>query len=138
MYPNRIILHHSLTKDGQTVNWQAIRKYHTHDLGWSDIGYHFGIEFIKGRWEVLSGRLMTTQGAHTKFYNKGSLGICLVGNFDKLPPPDEQWLLAIKLVRSLMEILYIPRSEVFGHREFADYKSCPGKEFDLEKFRKLL
>jgi len=134
MYPSKIIIHHSLTKDTKTVSWNAIRKYHL-GLGWDDIGYHFGIELINEKYEILTGRFMTTPGAHTKGKNKTSLGICLVGIFDEHKPPKEQWDLAVKLVASLCEILYLTSAHVYGHRDFASYKSCPGNAFRMDRFR---
>ena len=134
----RIILHHSLTKDNQTVSWNAIRRYHTQELHWADIGYHFGIELVGDHYEVLVGRPMTEEGAHCKEYgmNRKSLGICFVGNFDIQEPPKEQWDLGVKLVKSLMAVLAIPKGSLSGHREYAPYKSCPGKRFDMGQFRR--
>lgn len=132
-----IILHHSLTKDSKTVSWDAIRHYHTVELGWKDIGYHFGIELIGGHYEILTGRMMDQEGAHCRKHqmNKKSIGICFVGNFDVQEPPKEQWDLGVKLVKSLLRILAIPKSSVSGHCEYTPHKSCPGKLFDLDKFR---
>lgn len=139
MKPKAIILHHSLTKDGDTVNWQAIRKYHK-SLGWRDVGYHYGVERINGEVEIIQGRLLNESGAHTKQkgMNRKSIGICFIGNYDIAPPPMDMWLRGLALVKSLIEVIGIDQSQVFGHREFADYKSCPGNLWSLDDFRKEL
>ena len=161
--PEYIMLHHSLTPDGETVSWGAIRRYHiswayqgviiSEQQGkrlqaegkdvkepWDDIGYHYGIELVGDHCEILTGRMLTETGAHCpqQNMNTNSVGICFVGNFDKAEPPAAQWDLGIKLVKSLMAVLGIPAVSVHGHREYAPYKSCPGKQFDLDKFRGAL
>lgn len=136
MRPEIIVLHHSATQDGPTVSWGAIRRYHVEQRGWKDIGYHFGIELLHLDYEVVLGRMPTEPGAHCLGWNFRSLGICCVGNFDAYGPDPGMWATALKLVRSLMGIYGIERARVIGHREAAqDGRSCPGRLFDLEKFR---
>ena len=158
--PEEIIVHHSATPDGRTFDWQAIRKYHmsyayngniisaetAHQLKkegkkvkppWDDVGYHFGIELINSKYEIISGRMLGKPGAHCieNNMNKKSIGICVVGNFDKIPPPLEAWSLTASMVASLCHMFKIPFTKVKGHREYASYKSCPGSKWDMDKFR---
>jgi hypothetical protein len=137
--PQYIVIHHSLTKDGQTVSWGAIRRYHTHTQGWRDIGYQFGIELVGDYYEVLLGRLVGEEGAHCPGLNSKSIGICCVGNFDQAEPPDRQWQICLNLTRQLMRDYGIEPGRVLGHREWArDGRSCPGKQWDMGLFRTLL
>jgi hypothetical protein len=135
MKPTRIILHCSATEDGATVSWGAIRRYHVAERGWADIGYHFGIELVDSRFEILMGRIPDVPGAHAQGHNADSIGICFVGNFDHRPVPPEQWRLGLALTRWLCALHRIPPERVFGHREFQPAKTCPGLMFALDRFR---
>jgi N-acetylmuramoyl-L-alanine amidase len=145
MIPDSIVIHHSLTADGTTVSWGAIRKYHMDPAGpyrMRDIGYHFGIELIGDRYEVLLGRLPNVEGAHCKEsgMNHRSLGICLVGNYDLAEPPAEALEKLAGLVRWLVFNFKISSSRIFRHADFAS-KSCPGSLFPwvqfMEKIRSI-
>lgn len=135
--PEYIILHHSLTKDGKTVSWAAIRRYHVHYMHFHAIGYHFGIELVNETYEILMGRMMNVPGAHCRGVNDRSLGICFVGNFDIDTPEDSQLMVGKNLVRSLLDIYGLDRDAVKGHRDFSE-KTCPGELFPIDEFRRAL
>ena len=130
----RIVIHHSLTKDSVTVSWGAIRDYHVKENKWSDIGYHWGIELLRDQTEILMGRMLDKTGAHVRGHNTESIGICIVGNFDEAPPPPESWDKAVTLCRWLVRQFGI--KEIVGHRELDSGKSCPGKQFNMNRFRR--
>lgn len=147
MRPDFIIIHHSLTKDSGTVSWGSIRNYHTGPNGWSDIGYHFGVELVQSgqsggyalnEYEILLGRMPDQIGAHCLGKNSNSVGVCVVGNFDEGPVPPRQWAKALQLVRWLRRQYEIPVERVLGHREAAPNRTCPGKNFDMDRFRKAV
>jgi len=152
-----IVWHHSATKDGQTYNWPAIKRHHVEVNGWSDIGYHMGIEYandsdgLKPR--LMMGRSLERGGAHTYFvangqkireYNEIYIGLCAVGNFDATKPPEEIWDMCLQLTRSLQDLYGISTDRVFGHWEtylkhgIEALKTCPGKFFDIDRFREEL
>lgn len=134
--PESIIIHHSLTKDSDTLSWGPIRSYHI-SKKYDDIGYHYGIELVRDGHEILSGRMPDNEGAHcvAHGYNKKSIGICLVGNFDKEAPPPEQIEKLVELVLFLMRNYDIDSSQVVGHGEIDKRRTCPGKLFSMHNLR---
>ncbi len=144
MNPEFIIVHHSLTQDGSTVSWGAIRRYHVDECGWKDIGYHYGIELVGDHYEILKGRMDNEAGAHCYGFNDESIGICMVGNFDLAAPGPAQMALLRKICRSLMDIYGIKSDAVLGHwetyplRSMPIQKSCPGNKFSMPEFRRSL
>jgi hypothetical protein len=146
-----IVIHHSQTKDSQTVNWTEIFKYHTEVNGWQDIGYNFGIEKRDMEYVFCIGRSLNIAGAHTKGFNSTHLGICLVGNFDIAPPSEDQLVMLTDLVTQIIAITGITRQQVIAHwesfiprglaknqEEAQAIKSCSGLQFSIEEFRKRL
>ncbi len=129
---SHIMIHHSLTKDSETVSWNAIRKYHVETNGWKDIGYHFGLEKVNDVLECFVGRPLDMRGAHCKegSMNEFAIGICVVGNYDTAPPaPDVLDVLVHRLVIPMMLAFDIKADKIVFHREYATYKSCPGTQF---------
>ena len=134
MTPNKIILHHSLTKDSKTVSVGAIRRYHIKILKWDDIGYHFLIEKMRDDIEIVCGRMPDKIGSHCKGFNTDSIGICFIGNYDIERPSQEMWDAGIKLVRFLMKQYKI--TDIHGHNHYNNHKTCPGKLFDMDQFKR--
>jgi len=136
LVPEKIIIHCSATTDTDDRNWDAIRRYHKETLGWNDIGYHFGIEKVGESYRVLYGRRPYIKGAHCRANgrNHDSLGVCFVGNFDEEPPNEHQWDLGVRLVGSLCIAHQISPTYIYPHNKFEEYKTCPGKKFDMSSF----
>jgi N-acetylmuramoyl-L-alanine amidase len=156
MKPKGLIIHHSLTKDGRTVDWDGIRKYHmSHryqgntitkerfiqlqaagakglESPWSDIGYHVGVERLKGVLTTLEGRPLGRLGAHCTGKND-YIGLCIVGNFDLAPPDDELLRYAAKTAAAYLKLTGLGVETVHRHHDYAA-KSCPGKLFPWERF----
>jgi N-acetyl-anhydromuramyl-L-alanine amidase AmpD len=102
--------------------------------GWRDIGYHWVLEKVNNKWAWRAGRKETEDGAHCKEQgmNFKSVGICVVGNFDKDTPTDEIYELVAAKCKDIMSRWPAIKAEnIKPHREYATYKSCPGKNFNM-------
>lgn len=125
-----IIIHHSVTPKGQTLekslaSFDANHKLRLHPIA-DSLGYHIAYHYvIGGNGAVKQTRGEDEIGFHASNYaeNKKSIGICLVGNFDVEQPNKEQ-LWALRDVIKGIKARHVIK-EVSGHRKYAP-KSCPG------------
>ena len=138
--PRGFVIHHSLTQDGTTVSVPAIRRWHLDVKGWGAIGYHFLAELAGSEYEAILGRPLDLEGAHCLAggKNHNTFGVCLIGNFDKDPPPREQLeVMRDRILVPFGRMFSIPLNleTVTFHRDWAPDRTCPGKAFtkDLVK-----
>lgn len=136
MSKSKIIIHHSATVDGRTFSWSAIKRYHTNELKWLDVGYHAGIELVDDDYFAIIGRPWDMDGAHTVGQNSIALGLCFVGNFDTYEPDDDMLTTGAGVVKLWRKLYDIPLSAIHKHSEYAN-KTCPGALFPFAKFLAL-
>ncbi len=129
-----IVTHHSLTADGETLSADNIYDNHR-KKGYVDVGYDWIIEQIEHSAQVIVGRPMHMKGAHCpqKKMNDIGFGICWVGNFNTAPPPDMLWRAGVKHYTDLCRTFNIPPTNILGHRDCNNDRTCPGDKFDMDR-----
>jgi len=143
-----IMIHHSLTKDGATVSWAAIEKYHREKEMWRDIAYHGGVEVVtenrdlKGyEYQALVGRPLAAQAAACPQgdMNRVALHVCCVGNWDLVAPPLRMYEILVKrFLLPWMAQFGIGPDNIVGHHDYNPAKTCPGTKFDLSLARRMV
>lgn len=96
---------------------------HIEGQHWSDIGYNF---LVGGDGLVYVGRGWDNEGAHAFGFNMKSIGISLIGTFNKVVPPTRQLntlanLIAIGVKNKKIQTDY----KLLGHRQVSETQS-PG------------
>ena len=126
----KIIIH--ATDMDKTCGAKCIDKAHK-TKGWEGCGYHY-IVMSDGKIEVC--RPEKDIGAHTKGYNKDSLGVAWAGKEGDLTYNQYESLLF--LVETLIIKYNLSKDDVYGHNHFptSGKKTCP--IIDMVKFKKRL
>lgn len=104
-----------------------VRRWHTRDRGWTDIGYHY---LIDRDGTVVEGRPIEKAGAHVKGHNAHSVGISLFGghggdqddSFEEHFTPEQDRALRKLLAQLQME--YPSIKSIRGHNAVSA-KMCP-------------
>jgi hypothetical protein len=132
----RMIVHHSATKDTPALDAKAIKRFHMEERGWKDVGYAFLVELVGDKYIAVPGRSLTVAGAHCPGQNTIALGICLVGDFSEVEPPDAQLERTAELCAELCVRFGIDVEEIRPHREYRKTE-CPGL-VPMEKLREMV
>lgn len=129
---DHLVLHHTAfassgiggtTLAAEARHMRQIQRWHL-DRGWATVGYHFVVS-PTGR--IFRGRPVDRLGAHVLGHNVGTVGICLMGNFESERPTGEA-LASLEHVRTRL----VPGGAgvpLLGHREHRGHESssCPGR-----------
>ena len=123
-----IVIHHAAMPI--TTSRDDIHDLHLSN-GWAGVGYH-KLVFADG--VVETGRPEQTVGAHAFGANRRSLGIVLVGDFNRDRPGLVQLESAARLTVDLLKKYRLPVERVLPHRAVNADTDCPGWQFPWADF----
>ena len=131
----RIVVHHSAIKYGNAKKYDRAHRERGMKNG---LAYHFvignGIDSGNGEIEIGPRWTKQLQGGHVKNHavNLNSIGICLVGNFEKTHPSKRQLDSFTQLVDWLQKDVLKKKTLFAGHKDLKGEQTvCPGKNFPL-------
>lgn len=123
-----VVWHHSATK-GQTI--RGIAEFHTEVRKWPAIAYHYGLGW-DGTIYILNDP--TTTSFHSQGYNRKTIGVVLIGDYEDRVPSDAM-IKSIALLQShLKEELSLEFSWWHGQTKST---LCPGK-YAIEILRPIM
>lgn len=88
----QVHVHHTVNsntyaQDDVPALLRGIYRYHTKNLGWSDVGYNFLVDRFGRIWTGRAGgAAKAVRGAHTLGFNATSTGVSVIGNFEQVVP----------------------------------------------------
>ena len=140
-----IVVHHSAGSYGNIEFLQKVHRERQPGDPIDAIPYHFVIGNGKGlkMGEIASDRRRswhlwgTHVSANNRDHNFRGIGICLIGNFEKVKVPVKQYQSLVALTKNLMSKYGITAENVNGHGMLpGEATKCPGRHFPMEKFRR--
>lgn len=140
-----IVVHHTASGAGSAASIDRVHRA----KGWDGIGYHFvignGTLTKDGRIEITTRWKTQGVAAHCKaprngdqnWWNRRSIGVCLIGDFTDVKPTDAQMDNLVRIVGTLMDVYDIPLSEVRPHGG-VKVTACPGANFPWAELMRRL
>ncbi|MGB0766073.1 MAG: peptidoglycan recognition protein family protein [Phycisphaeraceae bacterium] len=127
---SKLTIHHEgwtavnfTSKSATAERIEKIRKYHTGENRWGDIGYHYIVDRAGRVWEA---RPIQYQGAHVSQNNEHNVGILVLGNFEKQSPSSAQLKALYSATAAIARQNRINPAMVRSHREI-NPTTCPGR-----------
>ena len=121
---NLIVVHCSATREDKSFTEHDLDVCHRR-RGFNGVGYHF---YIRKNGDIKSTRPLERIGAHSRGFNRESIGICYEGGLTASGQPADTRTLHQKasLVALLRELKRVfPRALIVGHHDLNPMKACP-------------
>ncbi|GAB1421539.1 hypothetical protein MASR2M15_17100 [Anaerolineales bacterium] len=115
------VIHHSVVYNpDDAMTAKVVQNLHFRK-GWADVAYHF---MVGQNGAIFEGRELDARGTHVAGFNTGSVGICLLGNFEI----DNPTIMQIESTRRLLQWLSyrLALTHLAGHQDFNHETQCPG------------
>ncbi len=129
---NLIVIHCSATTNDRIFSERELETIHR-KRGIEGIGYHF---YIRQNGDIKTTRPLTLPGAHTRGFNRNSIGICYEGGIDANGNPCDtrtSWQkhsLKVLLKALLMDY---PECDIVGHRDLKTDQEEEPDEYCLKE-----
>jgi len=116
-----VAIHHSAHLLASNETMRSLQNLHMDRNRWADIGYHYGID---AQGVIYAGRDLRARGASVAGYNTGTLGVVVMGSFEREQPRPAQLNALRALVIWLAYALRL--THLAAHSEFNPDSICPG------------
>lgn len=117
-----VAIHHSAILLSTNETMRDVQDLHMDTNHWADVGYHYCIDKDGILYE---GRDIHVRGASVAGYNTGTIGVCVMGNFEEDFPLEVQ-LTKLQQVVNWLATTYT-LTHLATHHEFNVESLCPGK-----------
>lgn len=117
-----VAIHHSAIPLDTNETIKSVQDLHMDTNHWADVGYHY---IIDKNGIVYEGRDIHVRGASVAGYNTGTIGLCVMGNFE-IDSPLEIQLTVLQQVVNWLATTYT-LTHLAAHGEFNPESVCPGK-----------
>ncbi len=117
-----VAIHHSAIPLDTNETMPSVQDLHMDINHWADVGYHYVID---KNGIVYEGRDIHVRGASVAGYNTGTIGVCVMGNFE-VDIPLEIQLTKLQQVVNWLAVTYT-LTHLAAHGEFNPESVCPGK-----------
>jgi hypothetical protein len=138
-----VVVHHTVNSNDYSRTdapavVRSILAYHTQSQGWCDIGYNFLVDRFGRIYQGRRGGIrLPVRGAHAGDYNTDTVGISMIGDYDKVPPTRRLKNAMIRLIGWRLGTSYTP---IYGRTRINDRRlphivphgnvmstACPGR-----------
>jgi flagellar hook assembly protein FlgD len=111
---------------------RGIEVYHVKGNGWNDIGYNFLVDacgqVFEGRYGGIERNVV---GAHSQGFNTGSVGVALIGNFQRAAPSQAQQDALVKLLAWRLDVGHVDPLSLVTYSSGGNSKFAAGRPVNL-------